>query len=370
MATAVYMEMQGRLFEWFKNEGDQISPGDVVAEVESLDRNTAIEVKARASGVLRKRLVNTGDEGGAETVIAIIGAPGEDVSALAGAAVAAAPPTSSGAETTPAREVQQAAATGQVENGAAAAGETREETAERGTPPETLPVAPTPAPGAMPPATAQGTDVSNGEAQAPPAPAAPREPGMQDAGVRRTGDGAPGFRAPADQRGELVDGRAVALGASSLVHNLIVSNVVGTLFAALRGRSCRVVSQGMPVKTGHGENVFLPDVAVYCGAAELEPGDVELLLNPAVLVEVLSPGTTDYDHGKKWESYRRLSSLYDYLLVWHDQARVEWYTRQGAFWMFGEVEGMQAEVPLKSIGATLRLEDIYEGIFTADQTSA
>ncbi|HYR12493.1 MAG TPA: Uma2 family endonuclease, partial [Longimicrobium sp.] len=210
----------------------------------------------------------------------------------------------------------------------------------------------------------------DGRVQAPPPSAPPREPGRQDAGVRRTGDGASGFRAPADPRSELVDGRAVAPGVSSLVHNLIVSNVVGTLFAALRGKACRVVSQGMPVKTGHGEKVFLPDVAVYCGAPELEPGDVEMLLNPAVLVEVLSPDTTDYDHGKKWESYRRLSSLRDYLLVWHDHARVEWYTRQGAFWMFGEVEGMQAEVPLESIGATLRLAEIYEEVFTADQPSA
>ncbi|HEX6369427.1 MAG TPA: Uma2 family endonuclease [Longimicrobium sp.] len=363
MATAVYMGMQGRLFEWFKNEGDEVSRGDVVAEVESMDRVTTIDVHARESGVLRRRLVNIGDEGSAETIIAIIGALGEDISALTGAGAATVPPMSFAAETAPVREVQQAAATGQVKNGSAAGGETREETTERGTPPETILVAPTPA-------AAQEMGAGDGQLQTPPPPAPPREPGMQDAGVRRTGDGAPVFRSPADQRSELVDGRAIALGASSLVHNLILSNIVGTLFAALRGKACRVVSQGMPVKTGRGENVFLPDVAVYCGEAELERGAAELLLNPTVLVEVLSPESTDYDHGKKWESYRRLSSLHDYLLVWHDQARVEWYTRQGTFWMFGEVEGVQAEVRLEPIAATLRLADIYEGVLTADQPSA
>ena len=91
--------------------------------------------------------------------------------------------------------------------------------------------------------------------------------------------------------------------------------MVGTLFAALRGKACRVVSQGMPVKPGRGENVYFPDVAVFCGEAELEWGAAEMLLNPAVLVEVLSPESTDYDHGKKWVSYSGLASLRDYLLV-------------------------------------------------------
>ena len=152
MATAVYMGMQGRLFEWFKNEGDEVSRGEVIAEVESMDRVTTIDVHARESGVLRKRLVNTGDEGGAETVIAIIGAPGEDVSPLAGTAGAGASPASVAPTTAPVQEVQQVAAAGPVETGAAAPGETRDEPAERGTPSETPPVStPAPAPVAAPP---------------------------------------------------------------------------------------------------------------------------------------------------------------------------------------------------------------------------
>jgi Uma2 family endonuclease len=174
-----------------------------------------------------------------------------------------------------------------------------------------------------------------------------------------------------EERSEFVDGRVVALGAASFAHNLIVSNVFGTLFSDLRGKPCRVVSQGMLVKPSRSENAFLPDVAVFCGEAELEPRSLELLLNPVVLVEVLSPSTADYDHGKKWENYRRLSSLRDYLLVSQDQARVEWYSRQGeAFWLFSEVDGLKAEVRLESIGVSLRLAEIYEGVLTADQQSA
>ena len=159
-----------------------------------------------------------------------------------------------------------------------------------------------------------------------------------------------------EERSEFVDGRIVALGAASFAHNLIVSNVFGTLFSDLRGGPCRAVSQGMLVKPSRSENAFLPDVAVFCGEAELEPRSLELLLNPVVLVEVLSPSTADYDHGKKWENYRRLPSLRDYLLVSQDRARVEWYTRQGdAFWLFREVEGLDAEVRLDYLGVTMEL---------------
>lgn len=366
MATAVYMETQGYLVEWFKNEGDEVTPGDVLAEVGTGKYDT-IEVYARESGVLRKRLVETGGEGGAQTVIAIIGAPGEDISALIGNGAAAAAP--------PPQPVEPVAAGGD----AAAAGNTadagRAEAArvEDVAPPPPAAEAPAPAPAAEPPAAAQAVRQEDGRTAAPPPSPVhplPREAGMQVGGARGAPHESFAARAAGGERSEIVEGRAVPLGASSLVHNLIVSNLVGTLFAALRGTGFRVVSQGMAVKPARGENVFLPDLAVFGEAAEFENGAVEMLLNPVVLVEVLSPGTTDHDHGKKWESYRRVSSLRDYLMVWHDQARVEWYSRQGAFWRFGEVEGLQEEMQLESIGAALRLAEVYDGVFTADGASA
>jgi Uma2 family endonuclease len=353
MATAIYMEEQGSLCAWFKNEGDEVKRGDVLAEVDKMDAHgTIVEIYAPDSGVLRRRLVEKGFTGGAETLIAVIAGANEDISAFPGNGDA----TASGpAFTAPAPSPQRV----EPVSGAGAevaAPPTREAPAEP-------PSAAAPAPAAPPPVAAPGT--GDAGAQAPPPVVPLREPGMQAAGGWSTPGNVPG----AEPRSELVDGRAVTPGASSLVHNLIVSNVVGTLFSALRGTGCRVVSQGMPVKL-RGETVFLPDVAVFCGAPELETGAREMLLNPTVVVEVLSPESTDFDHGKKWESYRRLPSLCDYLLVWHDQARVESYTRQGAHWLFGEVEGLQEEVRLESIGVTLRLAAIYEGVLAADGPSA
>jgi Uma2 family endonuclease len=126
----------------------------------------------------------------------------------------------------------------------------------------------------------------------------------------------------------------------------------------------------MFVKVDRADNTFLPDVAVYCGAPEIERASIDLLLNPSVLMEVLSPSTADYDHGKKWANYRRLASLQEYVLVSQDVPRLERYVRQGGFWLFSDVEGLDAEVALGTIGVTLRLSEIYEGVLAADERSA
>lgn len=168
-----------------------------------------------------------------------------------------------------------------------------------------------------------------------------------------------------EERSEFVDGRIVAMGGASLAHGLIVSNVSATLIYALRGGPCRVLSQGTLVKTAHSENAFLPDVLVFCGAPQLERRRGDLLLNPIVVIEVLSPTTADYDHVKKWENYRRIPSLQDYLLVAQEEPRVERYTRQeGGMWLFSETVGMDASVRLESIGATLSFAEVYRNVLS------
>ncbi|HEX2205322.1 MAG TPA: Uma2 family endonuclease [Longimicrobium sp.] len=168
-----------------------------------------------------------------------------------------------------------------------------------------------------------------------------------------------------EERSELVDGQIVAMGGASLGHGLIVTNLSAALTNALREGPCRVLSQGMLVKASHAENAFLPDVLVYCGAPHIERRRGELLLNPVVIVEVLSESTADYDHVKKWENYRRIPSLQDYLLVAQDEPRVERYTRQeGGMWLFSETVGMDGSVRLESIGTTLSLAETYRGVLS------
>lgn len=100
-----------------------------------------------------------------------------------------------------------------------------------------------------------------------------------------------------------------------------------------------------------------------CGGPQLEDEHFDTLLNPTLIVEVLAPSTAGYDRGEKWEMYRRIPSLKDYLLVSQTEPRVERYTRQGeGLWLFSETNGLDSILQIDSIGCTLALRDVYERV--------
>ena len=171
-----------------------------------------------------------------------------------------------------------------------------------------------------------------------------------------------------DERLEFVDGQIVAMTGASIEHGLIAQSVASSMSVQLRGRPCRVLSQGTLVGRAEDENAFAPDVVVYCGEPRRQRvRGTDRLLNPAVIVEVLSPSTADYDHGRKWQSYRSIPSLQEYLLVAQDEPRVERYARHGEhFWLYGETTGLDGEIQLESLNVTLKLADIYDGVLSAD----
>jgi Uma2 family endonuclease len=175
-----------------------------------------------------------------------------------------------------------------------------------------------------------------------------------------------------DERLEFVDGQIVSMSGASLEHGLITENVAYLLRNQLRTGGCRVLSQGTLVAADDSDDTFLPDVLVFCGEPQRRKiRGTDVLRNPVLLVEVLSASTADYDHGRKWLSYRGLPSLEHYLLVAQDQARVEWYTRHGEhFWHYAETIGMQGVIRLESLDVSLALSEIYEGVLTADAQSA
>jgi Uma2 family endonuclease len=103
-----------------------------------------------------------------------------------------------------------------------------------------------------------------------------------------------------------------------------------------------------------------PDVTVVCGEPEFEDADVDTLLNPKVLVEVLSPSTADYDRGGKFTHYRPLTSLQEYVLISQDRPLVEHYVRQGQDeWLLTDQRSLQDTVILPSIQCQLPLSEIY-----------
>ena len=166
------------------------------------------------------------------------------------------------------------------------------------------------------------------------------------------------FERTALGRWEYVSGviRQMAGGADD--HNVIAINVAGTLRNAMVPRGCRVYGSDMKIHTGDGNNTF-PDVAVVCGPRRYHGGRTDVISNPLLIVEVLSPSTEGYDRGEKFDHYRTIPTLADYLLVSVDEPRVFHYSLRGDHWEFREASGLDAAVTLPSIETTLALADIY-----------
>lgn len=167
----------------------------------------------------------------------------------------------------------------------------------------------------------------------------------------------------AEYKSEYFDGEICAMVGASRKHNLIAGNVFTTLKQQLRGKPCEAYISDMRVRIPSANLYTYPDVAVVCGAPEFEDEQVDTLLNPTVLVEVLSKSTALYDRTAKSGYYRTLASLKEYLLVAQDEYLVEQYTRQtDGRWLLADIRSVEATVELTSIQCALPLKEIYERV--------
>lgn len=167
----------------------------------------------------------------------------------------------------------------------------------------------------------------------------------------------------AEYKSEYYEGEIVSMTGASRRHNLLTVNLVFQMKGQLGGRGCETYSGDMRVRIPDTRAYVYPDVAVACGEPHFEDDEVDTLTNPTLVVEVLSPSTETYDRGQKWEHYRRIPSLRQYVLVSQDRPHAEWYTRQeDGLWLFAEATGQEAKVRLESVGCTLRLADLYDGV--------
>jgi Uma2 family endonuclease len=165
----------------------------------------------------------------------------------------------------------------------------------------------------------------------------------------------------AEFKSEYYDGEIVAMSGASLRHNRIVANLVAALHGQLRRGPCQVFPSAMRVWNPVRRSYTFPDVVVVCGRPEVADGKQDVLLNPTLLIEVLSDSTQARDRGQKSEGFRRLTSPQEYLLVAQHEVRVERYRRYGEKqWMLTEALDEQDVLELDSIGCTLALSDVYE----------
>jgi Uma2 family endonuclease len=161
-------------------------------------------------------------------------------------------------------------------------------------------------------------------------------------------------------KSEYLDGEMFAMAGASRRHNLIALNIGAELRTQLQQRPCEVYTSDMRVKISRTGLYTYPDVVVVCDEPRFEDTDVDTLLNPIVLVEVLSPSTADYDRGGKFEHYRTLPSLQAYLLVAQERCHVVHYTRQqDNAWLLAETDDIQDCIRLPSIRCDLLLSEVY-----------
>ena len=164
-------------------------------------------------------------------------------------------------------------------------------------------------------------------------------------------------------RHEYFDGELFAMVGASEAHALIVTNLLGELRNQLRGGECRIYANDIRVQVAVTGLYTYPDVIVVCQPPEFfEKEHRNTLVNPTLIAEVLSESTEAYDRGKKFDHYRTLESLSDYLLVAQDEAKIEHFSRQKEGWLLTVAKGLSGVLPLPSIDCELRLAGIYEWV--------
>jgi Uma2 family endonuclease len=173
----------------------------------------------------------------------------------------------------------------------------------------------------------------------------------------------------ADYKSEYFAGEIFAMAGASPEHNLISGNVFGVLWSQLRDSPCAPYGSEQKVRSTP-EHFAYPDVTVVCGEAQLAGEEREVLLNPTLIVEVLSPTTEAWDRGGKFEQYRQRESLQEYVLVVQDRPHVERFARQeSGQWLLTEVNGLDAVLALPSIGCELPLSEVYRKVVFSEQGS-
>jgi Uma2 family endonuclease len=176
------------------------------------------------------------------------------------------------------------------------------------------------------------------------------------------------LEAGSEVRHEFDQGRRLAMAGGTLAHSLIIANVNGELRQALKGKPCMLLESNMRVRCVRRDKAMYPDGVVVCGNPEFnlkDSGKIDptTILNPKVVVEVLSPTTSGYDRGRKFEAYRDLESLQEYVLVESELARVETFRRlEDGTWRVSFYEKMEAIVRIESLGVELAMREIYRGV--------
>lgn len=163
-------------------------------------------------------------------------------------------------------------------------------------------------------------------------------------------------------KNEYHNGQIIAMSGASRAHNRITVDITTQLNNQLMEGECEVFASEMRVQTSPEISYFYPDVIIVCGEPLFEDDTFDTLLNPIVVVEVLSPSTAAFDRGEKFEHYKQLVSLQEYILISQNNVRVEHYCRQETRWIHNTFQRLEDILPLASIECEGPLRAIYRRV--------
>lgn len=164
-------------------------------------------------------------------------------------------------------------------------------------------------------------------------------------------------------KSEYVNGHIYAMAGSSPEHSAITVNVTVALGSQLIDEPCQAYSSDMKVGTSHSSIFAYPDLSVVCGEPSFHDEQRDVLNNPKVIIEVLSPSTEAFDRGKKFARYQLLESLTDYILIAQDEPRVDHYEKQADDeWLLHIAHGLDAKIHIASINCDLTLAQVYNKV--------
>lgn len=178
------------------------------------------------------------------------------------------------------------------------------------------------------------------------------------------------FERASSTKHEYYKGRIYAMTGAKEPHNLIAGNIIAALHPQLRRKGCRIYPGDMRVKIMQtGLNTY-PDITVVCGPPQFTDNARDTIINPIVIIEVLSASTERYDRGMKFQHYRTIETLKDYILVAQDRHHIEHFSRQEhGLWIFREAANVALSINIQSIGCVLNVQDVYEQVEFEEETT-
>lgn len=167
----------------------------------------------------------------------------------------------------------------------------------------------------------------------------------------------------AEYKSEYFHGEIFAMSGATFHHNLITSNVLAGLHTSLRDSDCFVFGSDMKIQVAESLHYTYPDVSIVCGDIEFVENRDDTIINPMVIIEVLSRSTGDYDRGAKFRAYRMMPSLIDYIMIDQYSFHTEYFFKNKAGqWALEESDNRDYTFMIQSVGVPLTMETIYRRV--------